>query len=360
MLSAGVVALVLPWVLRFTRSYALAANLGVALVMAVLSNAVYLSGGIASFALLTLPLVPLLATFLLGRRGGGVWTLLTLLETTAWAALAWAGRSPPNRFPEATRLQSAGTAAFVICIVVYAVGVLTSSRAEKSEGAAETPAKATEDTRVLSAAIDDVSRRADDPFFCLMGQLASAREAQASREFGEAAMVLKDAQESIVGLRDVLADLRLLGELTRRRLTPTPVDLRGVLEESKEAVAAVDARRWNVRIEEESVPPLLVDPRVVRRLLGGAFGRLAERARDPNRLNLSLRIERVEPWDVVVGFELEVTKHCEAPVFPAWLLEAAGATADFMMKDDRAMLLVTFRREPSPIPVSVGGASTVS
>lgn len=374
LVAASVVALQLPWILRFTGSYVVAAHLGVAVAMAVLSSSIFFSGGIASFALLTLPFVALLATFLLGRRGGGVWAAITSVEVVVWAALDWAGASPPNQFPEATRLQSAGTAAFVLIVLVYAIGALATpreerrrvdaredDRPERSDEAVEASFAPGAAPRAITAphaeidmaarAIGELTRRADEPLFELVGHLAAARDAVRSQAPGrsasaeDAAASLRDAERAALELREVRSDLRLVDQLMRRSTPPgAAVAIRPVLARALDAVAAGDDRSWSLRLDDATAPEIAIDPRAVLRLLVAGLRALGARARNTGHVQVEARFEQVVKGAIVVSLELDVVERCTEPAFPEWLLETASAQALFVMRDGRGMLMFSFAR----------------
>lgn len=109
----------MPAVARYSRSFALAAHGGVGLLMLALVGGAYASGGASSPALAAFVIVPQLALFLTGRRGGGVWFALVVFVIVAFALLARLGWSPPIRFPFESWTIATATAAFLLVVVGY-------------------------------------------------------------------------------------------------------------------------------------------------------------------------------------------------------------------------------------------------
>jgi hypothetical protein len=350
LLFAGSVALLLPAVVYLTGSFVVAAHLGVLALMAVLTSAVYLSGGIGSFALLTLPFVPLLATFLVGKRGGAVWTVLTLAEITFWAAVEHAGVSPANQFPAATRLHSAGTAAFLICVLVYAIAVLVAPKPRAvTEATAASPSAPVSSTvggetasdSLLPRATADIGRRSEEPFFLMLGHLATAREAQGAGAHRDAASAIRDAELAARELRDVLDDLRLARDLHGSVATAASTDVERALEAARDRVAEATGRRWSVRIRHTGSARLHVDERLLQRLFVGslrvfATGRPTESA--PIDVDVLVRFD--DATKVCVRFETS-KRMPQVPELPGWLLEAVGAHAQFAA-GDRSSLELSF------------------
>jgi len=78
LLSAALVSCA-PIVARLTRSFAVVAHYGVAVVVVAITGAAFASGGAASPALVVFMIVPLFAVFLTGMRAAAVWVAISVL-----------------------------------------------------------------------------------------------------------------------------------------------------------------------------------------------------------------------------------------------------------------------------------------
>lgn len=83
----AVIAATLPFVLRRTRSLALTGHALSSLVFFGIVRAAWVSGGAGSPALIALAVIPLVAVFITGKRGGTIWAVIIGTAIVAFAAL---------------------------------------------------------------------------------------------------------------------------------------------------------------------------------------------------------------------------------------------------------------------------------
>ncbi len=234
--AAGLVAFA-PVVGKITGSFAAAAHFGVAIVALAIVGAAYASGGAASPALLVFMMVPFMAVFALGRRGGALWLAISVSLIAMFAVLEGMGRSPPIRYPLETWNLAKATAAFLLVLVTFLLSLTyerAKAQAHESANVSESVSGQQPDLNWLASSLNHEANNA-------LAYIAADLEYVQSvipKDDPEVASALGEARVGAARLRDIVRDVSTIAERRNAAAGDDSVDLESEFEAAMEAVRA--------------------------------------------------------------------------------------------------------------------------
>lgn len=248
----------MPALARYARSFTLAAHCGVCLLMIALVGGVYASGGASSPALAALVIVPQLALFLTGRRGGGIWFALVVLAIVAFAFLARIGWSPPIRFPFESWTIATATAAFLLVVVGYVLSTAHERARAQAFEAYLTKVRELDEAvrrereahesheRELGWLTSSLSHEANNTLAYIQADLDYLRVTLEPKNL-ELSTVLEEAQAGTQRLGEIVRDMRTIASDTE---TEDPSSIADADLVMREAVAIARAAGTQIEIKE--------------------------------------------------------------------------------------------------------------
>ncbi len=264
--AAGIVASALmSQTVRVTGSVRLSGHVITLITFGFLSASAVIAGGLGAPRTFGLILAPMLATLLVGWRGGLVWMGIVALEVVALVVMTFVG---PELAPvgDAVTLQR-GHAAGVLILMAFAMGMLAfydRTQAAVAEDLEEALARASAANRLKSALVANVSHELRTPLNGVLGStdlLLRSGLADAQRGHAE---TIETAAESLLKLVDDLLDTSRL-EAGGMELESIPLELRRVLGETMDALAPIAEARGGGRLV------LSIDADVPEHVIGDPF-----------------------------------------------------------------------------------------
>jgi len=250
-LVAAGVAFSVPYVLRSTKSLALASSMALAVTVGAMSLAAASVEGITSPAMTWLAVVPILASLLGGRRNAVRWALVCGAAVVAMVLLQqWL----PNReLPLDARRGSAAWNYLLMFATVATFAVLYERLNERSAAALAAARAELEKAREAAALSDrlaalgrlaaGVAHEINNPSTFVAGNVRLARDTVAqvragttpSSELREVEAALSDALTGAVRITETVRDLKTLGRASDERASP--VDVAEVMDVSLRIVS---------------------------------------------------------------------------------------------------------------------------
>jgi len=257
--AAGVVSLAVPLVVLRAKALDLGAHLSAGCWLMVTGWGLFLRGGVMAPALMCLGSAPFIATALLGRRAGLLWTVPVVVELLVLLGLTLGGVPVPDRMPVDYQLLSNVVAAVLFSTLLVAMGMAQEwlrakaheelADAERRKVAAEHDAELARADRLASLGqmAAGVAHELNNPLTYLQSNLELLQE----YPMGEDARASLD--EAIEGTGRIKVIVRDLKEFSRFDDELAPVALDAVVRAGVR-IAKGELKRVAVRTELGACP----------------------------------------------------------------------------------------------------------
>jgi len=298
------------WLAQKRRSLTLAGNMITLPFFLAGVSAAYHRGGLGTAPIIGLGAVPLLATFIAGRRSGFGWTLGVLGVVAAFGVARARGIVIPDRFPsERLALEMLGAALFPIVMLGIASAydwtreneVRARLRADAERAAAQHQAALLRADRMASLGLlaAGVAHEANNPLDYVVGNLDLLQkklESLSPEELEEAREELLDAaRDARHGAERIAHIVRDLTTFARPNLADEvgPVDVVAVMERTLKIAANELRHRATLVREYDNVPPVRANEarlgQVFLNLILNATHAIAEGDAAGNRVSVQVR-----------------------------------------------------------------------
>ncbi|MCA9605502.1 MAG: hypothetical protein KC619_07895, partial [Myxococcales bacterium] len=263
---AGILAaVVLSQSVRVTRSVRVSGHVITLAAFVFFTISSLIAGGLGAPRTFGLILAPMVATLLVGWRGGLAWMGVVGLEVVALFAMTFVG---PELAPigDAVSLQR-GHAAGVLILMTLAMGMLAfydrtqGAVAEELEEALE---RASAVSRLKTSLVANVSHELRTPLNGVLGSTDLLLRSGLDETQRGHAETIETAAEALLRLVDDLLDTSRL-EAGGMELEAIPLELRRVLGETMDALAPIAERRDGPKLV------LAIDADVPEHLIGDPF-----------------------------------------------------------------------------------------